>query len=117
MTYQLNVRCKFCDRFIPIEANASSNIRVRCNDRRCKQWNEVKVVMLSDHIKYGHTDCADCCDHTSHGSGCNHKDQADIIAKKDLEIEQKSKETLELQSKITEMTQYISSLEGIVDGQ
>lgn len=63
MIYKLNARCKFCDRFIPVEAVASSNIRVRCSDRKCKQWNEIKVVMLSDHIKQGHDDTADCCKH------------------------------------------------------
>jgi len=59
MAYQLNVRCKFCDRFIPIEAIESSNIRVRCNDRKCKQWNDIKITMMSDHMKSHH-------DHTQH---------------------------------------------------
>lgn len=104
MSYKLNVRCKFCDRFIPIEANGTSNIRVRCNDRKCKQWNDIKIVMMSEHM------------------GCTHDhkeviDQTALLEEKDLQIEQKSKELDEVQAKIAEMTEYISSLEGIVDGQ
>lgn len=105
MSYKLNVRCKFCDRFIPIEANGTSNIRVRCNDRKCKQWNDVKIVMMSDHLNHVHTD------------KCNHQDQSALIQEKDLAIMQKEQELTQTQSKIAEMEQYISSLEGIVDGQ
>lgn len=54
MSYELNIRCKHCDRFIPIQSSSSATIKVRCNDRKCKQWNEIKVVMLSDFNKDYH---------------------------------------------------------------
>ena len=47
----LNVRCQFCERFIPIKADKSLEVNVRCSDRKCKQWNKIKVVFLSEHIK------------------------------------------------------------------
>lgn len=54
MSYDIKVRCKFCDRFIPVEAVASSSIRIKCSDRKCKQWNDIKIVMLSDLVKSHH---------------------------------------------------------------
>lgn len=51
MSYALEVRCKYCDRFIPVEASKSSEIKIKCSDRKCKKWNTIKVVMMSDHIK------------------------------------------------------------------
>lgn len=48
MSYELKVRCQDCDRFIPLKASKTSEIEVRCSDRRCKKWNKVKVVMASD---------------------------------------------------------------------
>lgn len=50
MSYELKVRCKHCDRFIPLKASKTSEIEVKCTDRKCKQWNSIKIVMLSDHI-------------------------------------------------------------------
>lgn len=48
MTYDLKARCKSCSRFLKIKANASSDVVVTCPDRKCKQENTIKVVMLSD---------------------------------------------------------------------
>lgn len=51
MSFDLKVRCKNCTRFLKLKANASSEVVVTCPDRKCKQENTIKVVMLSDHIK------------------------------------------------------------------
>lgn len=48
MTYDIKVRCSFCDRFIPIQAVESAKIRIKCSDRKCKEWNDIKIVMLTD---------------------------------------------------------------------
>ena len=34
-----------------IKASKSSDVEVRCNDRACKTWNTIKVVMLTDLVK------------------------------------------------------------------
>jgi len=68
--------------------------------------------MLSDLVKGEHENCPNC-KHADH----NHVDQSALIQEKDIQIEQKTKESQELQSKIDEMKDYIASLEGIVDGQ
>lgn len=47
-TYELKKRCSNCDRFIPIKAVKSSEIEIKCTDRKCKQWQTVKIVMVSD---------------------------------------------------------------------
>lgn len=51
MSYEVKFRCKNCDRFIPIEAVESSNIRIKCPDRKCKEWNDIKIVLVSDVVK------------------------------------------------------------------
>lgn len=38
------MRCSHCDRFLNVEIVATSIIRVRCNDRRCKKWNDIKAI-------------------------------------------------------------------------
>lgn len=114
MSYQLNVRCKFCDRFIPIEANASSNIRVRCNDRKCKQWNDVKIVMLTDYIK--EHKCTHECNH-DHTDKLKEIEQVNQMKELASQLDGRTKEAKELQAKIVDMEKYIESLEGIVDGQ
>jgi len=60
MSYDLKVRCQNCDRFMPIKASKTSDIEVKCSDRKCKQWNKIKVVMLSDMIgKHTHKEDGD----------------------------------------------------------
>lgn len=54
MSHELNVRCVHCTRFINIKAVQSSEIEVRCTDRKCKQWNKIKVVMLTDYYDHNH---------------------------------------------------------------
>lgn len=51
MSYDLNVRCSSCTRFIKLKAIASSEVVVVCEDRRCKKENTIKVVMMSDYFK------------------------------------------------------------------
>lgn len=53
MTYELNIRCNNCSRFIKMKAKASSEVVVVCEDRKCKQENTIKVVMLSDMVGKG----------------------------------------------------------------
>lgn len=92
MSYEIKARCKHCDRFIPVEAVESSNIRVKCSDRKCKQWNDIKIVMISDMIK----------------------------AHSGISIPQTKPDTSqqeELNKKLAEAENYIQQLEGIVDGQ
>lgn len=50
MTYELKARCTNCTRFIKMKAKASSEVVVTCEDRKCKQENTIKVVMLSDMV-------------------------------------------------------------------
>lgn len=40
----LELRCKFCDRFLPLEPVQTTITRIRCSDRKCKKWNNIKVV-------------------------------------------------------------------------
>lgn len=54
MAFDLKARCKHCTRYMKIKAKASSEIVVTCTDRRCKQENTIKVVMLSDYFKKPH---------------------------------------------------------------
>ena len=51
MAYDLNIRCKSCTRFIKLKAKASSEVVVTCTDRKCRQDNTIKVVMMSDYFK------------------------------------------------------------------
>ena len=57
MIYDIQARCKglvdgkVCNRYIKVKAKASSDIVAVCEDRKCKAENNIKVVMLSDHIK------------------------------------------------------------------
>lgn len=92
MSYDIKVRCEHCDRFIPIEAVESSKFRVRCPDRKCKQWNDIKIVMISDMIKA-------------------HSGIAIPQTKPDTSQQE------ELNKKLAEAENYIQQLEGIVDGQ
>lgn len=48
MSYELKVRCEHCDRFIPLKAANTSQIEVKCTDRKCKKWNKLKIVMVSE---------------------------------------------------------------------
>lgn len=54
MSYELNVRCSKCTRFIKIKANASSDVVVTCEDRKCKADNTIKVIMLTDIVEKEH---------------------------------------------------------------
>ena len=44
----MNKRCFNCDRYIKIKVKESSNFIIRCEDRKCKKDNTIKVVMMSD---------------------------------------------------------------------
>lgn len=48
MSFDIKVRCNNCDRYIPVKAVKSSEVEIRCGDRKCKQWQTIKVLMLSD---------------------------------------------------------------------
>lgn len=108
MSYELNIRCKNCTRYIPVKAVKTSEIEVRCSDRKCKQWQTVKIVMLSD--MYG-------------GQKHSHDEtqpNASLILdmkKQALKLDGRTKEAKKLQSTIADMEKYIASLEGIIDGQ
>lgn len=41
---ELKLRCKFCDRFLPLQPMQTTITRIRCSDRKCKKWNNIKVV-------------------------------------------------------------------------
>lgn len=51
MSYDLEKRCSGCDRFLKLKAVKSSEVIVTCPDRKCKQENVIKVVMMSDFYK------------------------------------------------------------------
>lgn len=51
MAFDLKARCSNCTRFLKLKAKASSEIVVTCTDRKCKQDNTIKVVMMSDYFK------------------------------------------------------------------
>lgn len=53
MVYDIKARCKNkdCGRFLKVKAMASSEVVITCPDRKCKQENIIKVVMLSDMAK------------------------------------------------------------------
>lgn len=46
-SYDINVRCSSCDRFLKVKAIDSSEFVVVCDDRKCKAENVVRVVMAS----------------------------------------------------------------------
>lgn len=41
---ELELRCKHCGRFIPLQPVKTTITRYRCTDRKCKKWNNIKVV-------------------------------------------------------------------------
>lgn len=107
MSYELNVRCKDCSRFMQVKASSSSNVQIRCTDRSCKTWNTIKVVMLSDMAGVrSSTSVADI-----------YKDQIKDLEAKIVEMDGRTKEAKKLNAQVEELKEYISQLEGIIDGQ
>ena len=118
VTYDLQIRCKYCDRFLNVKAISSSHITVRCTDRKCKMDNDIKIVMLSDHVKEEHDDGKEC-NKVLKDFAIKQPTNADVeeLKLKAKELDQRTKEAKKLQAKIADMEKYIASLEGIVDGQ
>jgi len=108
MAYDIQARCKFCDRYIPVQVETSSSIRVRCADRKCKQWNDIKVTMMSDAYKGS--------EHT-HTVAEPNMTLVTELKKQALKLDGRTKEAKNLNAKIADMEKYIASLEGIIDGQ
>lgn len=105
----LNVRCQFCERFIPIQADKSMTVRIRCSDRKCKQWNDIKVVFLSDERRSHH--------HQPAHQDSKIKEEINELKSK-LEIaDMQSKEYEELKAKLADIEEYAKQLESIIDGQ
>jgi phage FluMu protein Com len=105
----LNVRCQFCERFIPVQADKSMTVRIRCSDRKCKQWNDIKVVFLSDERRSHH-------DTTPLENDKIKKELAELKSKIEL-ADNKSKEYEVLMSKLADAEEYAKQLESIIDGQ
>lgn len=105
MIYDLKVRCNSCDRFLKVKAIASSEVVVTCTDRKCKQDNTIKVVMMSDYFG-----------HVPEPKKDNSKELIEMKQKLE-ELDGRTKEAKELKEKIAEMENYISQLEGIIDAQ
>lgn len=40
----IDLRCKYCERFLKIEAEGTVIAKVTCPDRKCKKVNNIKIV-------------------------------------------------------------------------
>lgn len=47
---EIKLRCKgivdskVCGRFLPLDIKGTTITRIRCSDRKCKAWNNIKVI-------------------------------------------------------------------------
>lgn len=105
----LNVRCQFCERFIPVQADKSMTVRIRCSDRKCKQWNDIKVVFLSDEMRSHHS-FTPVADEKA-------KNEISELKSKLETFDNKSKEYEEIKTKLADVEEYAKQLESIIDGQ
>ena len=118
MTYELNIRCSNCSRFIKMKAKASSEVVIVCEDRKCKSENTIKVVMLSDlNGQHNHT-------HQQKAEGQEYKKTIEELKAKVSDLDGRTKEAKELKAQIEDLKKahetdqnYIQQLEGIIDGQ
>lgn len=121
MTYDLNVRCNNCTRFIKMKAKASSEVVVVCQDRKCKQENTIKVVMLSDMYRQAVT----VYEHEHPNNKLEeYENTIKALQAKADELDGRTKEAKELKAQIEDLKKahetdqnYIQQLEGIIDGQ
>lgn len=100
LSTKASLRCRDCDRFLRIEPLDTTITKVTCNDRKCKQVNNVKVIFpgASEHqtkYKFPENESA-----------------------KAVETIDKTKEDKKiLEAKLKDAETYIANLESIVDGQ
>lgn len=121
MSANIELRCQFCNRYLPIEIEATSIIRVRCTERKCKKWNNIKVV-LEDHtenqlnFKFDNKDNVKCTTVES-----KLLSEIDAIKKEKGELvkqlEAKDGQINALGDELKDAREYSTELEHIIDGQ
>lgn len=110
MTYDLNVRCSSCSRFIKMKAKASSEVVIVCEDRKCKAENTIKVVMLSDmyrqaNIVHEHEAVDNKAD--------EYKERILELEAKVADLDGRTKEAKKLKAELEEANDYIEKLEAL----
>jgi len=110
MTYDLNVRCNNCTRFIKMKAKASSEVVIVCEDRKCKAENTIKVVMLSDmyrqaNIVHEHEAVDNKAD--------EYKERILELEAKVADLDGRTKEAKKLKAELEEANDYIEKLEAL----
>lgn len=109
---KIDIKCRHCNRFLA-NATKSATMELKCSNSKCKKLDTYNVVFMSDLYRSQSTY------HIEHDAN----DQEQYLAKivelenKLSELDGRTKEAKELKSQIDDLQNYISQLEGIIDGQ
>ena len=96
----IELRCQYCDRYIPLEIVDTTITRVRCADRKCRKMNAIKIVTPNSSLEQIHYRFKDT--------------QNAKVTTSEARI---TKAHDKLKTKLEDAEKYIGQLEGILDGQ